>query len=157
MVGSGSAGSVVASRLSKNSEWKVLLIEAGEDEPTGTQVVAMSGFFLKSSIDYNYQAFESINSSRRLSYPRGKVLGGSSVLNGMMYMRGTKDNYDEWGALGNPGWNYEKALKYFKRSEDNADYENEYHGRGGLQAVGKCPYAQPLVPDILSAGVENGL
>lgn len=157
MVGSGSAGSVVASRLSEISKWKVLLIEAGEDEPTGTQVVGLSGNFIKSSIDWSYEALESTESDRKIQYPRGKVLGGTSVLNGMMYQRGSKEDYNEWETLGNPGWNYEKVLEQFKKAEDNSDYDNAFHGKGGLQAVGSCSYIHPIVPDILNAAVENGL
>ncbi|KAL5280839.1 Gld.2 family protein [Megaselia abdita] len=157
VVGSGSAGSVVASRLSENPEWKVLLIEAGEDEPTGTQIVGMGGNFQMTSIDWNFKALASTESDRILTSPRGKVLGGTSVLNGMMYLRGTKEDYDDWEALGNPGWSYENVLKHFKKSEDNADYDNEYHAKGGLQAVGKCTYTHPMIPDILEAAVESGL
>lgn len=86
----------------------------------------------------------------------GKVLGGTSVLFGMMYMRGTKDDFDGWEAAGNPGWGYKDVLEMFKKSEDNAEYNNEYHAKGGLQPVGWNPYTHPLVPDILKAGIENG-
>lgn len=156
VVGSGSAGSVVASRLSENPDWTVLLIEAGEDEPTGAQIVGFGNNFQRTSIDWNYQANTSTKSNKTMAMPRGKVLGGTSVLNGMMYLRGCKDDYNEWENLGNPGWSYKNVLEYFKKSEDNDDLSDSYHGRGGLQSVGKCPYVHPMVPDVLKAGVENG-
>ncbi|KAL5280118.1 Gld.2 family protein [Megaselia abdita] len=157
VVGAGSGGSVVASRLSENPKWKVLLVEAGEDEPVGSQIVGIGLNFQESSIDWNYQVFGSSDSEKILRYPRGKVLGGTSVLNGMMYMRGTKEDYEDWKDLGNTGWNHKNVLKYFKKSENNAEYENSYHGKGGMQHVERCPYTHPMVKDIFEAAVENGL
>lgn len=157
VVGSGSAGSVVASRLSENPDWKILLIEAGEDEPTGAQIVGFGSLYKKSIIDWNFEAYAYLNSERKFEMQRGKVLGGTSVVNGMMYMRGTKEDYDEWEAMGNPGWNYENVLKYFKRLEDNQDFEDYFHAKGGLQSIGRCPYIPPISEDFLNAGVENGL
>lgn len=84
------------------------------------------------------------------------MLGGTSVINGMKYLRGSKQDHDEWEALGNPEWNFENALKYYKKSEDNADFENHYHGRGGLQPIGNLPWTHPMVFDIMLAGVEKG-
>ena len=96
---------------------------------------------------------------QRCFWPRGKVLGGTSVLNGMMYIRGNPEDYDEWAANGNPGWSYKDVLPYFLKSEDNlqmAEVSRSFHKTGGLLPVGKFPYNPPLSYAILRAGQEMG-
>ncbi|XP_049839858.1 glucose dehydrogenase [FAD, quinone] [Schistocerca gregaria] len=164
VVGGGSAGSVVAARLSEIPHWNVLLIEAGLDEPTGAQVPSMFLNFIGSSIDWNFRTepeeMACLNENeRRCSWPRGKVLGGTSVLNGMMYMRGSRKDYDEWAAFGNPGWSYQEVLPYFLKSEDNLQahlMDPGYHGVGGYLTVNQFPYHPPLSHSILQAGRELG-
>ncbi|XP_060532982.1 glucose dehydrogenase [FAD, quinone] [Cylas formicarius] len=164
VVGGGSAGAVVASRLSEIPEWDVLLIEAGNDEPTGTQVPSMFLNFIASDIDWGYQTEPEpqacLNENERRCYwPRGKVLGGTSVMNGMMYMRGSRKDYDDWAALGNVGWSYNEVLPYFLKSEDNKQInkmDKGYHAQGGLLSVSQFPYHPPLSRAILKAAEELG-
>ncbi|XP_046683423.1 glucose dehydrogenase [FAD, quinone]-like [Homalodisca vitripennis] len=164
VVGGGSGGSVVASRLSEVPDWNVLLVEAGGNEPTGSQVPSLFLNFLGSSVDWKYKTqpeeMACLNSKdQRCSWPRGKVIGGTSVLNGMMYMRGSRRDFDSWAEQGNTGWSYEDVLPYFKKSEDNLQVENMdagYHGVGGLLPVSIFPYQPPLAMDILKAGQELG-
>lgn len=95
----------------------------------------------------------------RCNWPRGKVIGGSSTLNYMLYLRGNRRDYDNWEALGNPGWGYNNVLHYFKKSEDNKNpylAETPYHSTGGYQTVSEAPYQTPLVYDFLEAGEELG-
>ncbi|XP_022196327.1 glucose dehydrogenase [FAD, quinone] [Nilaparvata lugens] len=164
VVGGGSAGSVVASRLSEVPHWRVLLIEAGMNEPTGTQVPSMFLNFLGTSIDWGYQTEPEdmaclAENERRCNWPRGKVLGGTSVLNGMMYIRGSRKDFDDWSKLGNTGWSYQDVLPYFLKSEDNLQADQMdagYHGVGGYLTVTQFPYHPPLSHAILQGGLELG-
>ncbi|XP_067014963.1 glucose dehydrogenase [FAD, quinone] [Anabrus simplex] len=164
VVGGGSAGAVVASRLSEIPHWNVLLVEAGLDEPTGTQVPSMFLNFFGSDIDWKYKTEPEEMAclgevERRCSWPRGKVLGGTSVMNGMMYMRGSRRDYDSWAAFGNAGWGYQDVLPYFLKSEDNLQahlMDPGYHGVGGYMTVTQFPYHPPLSHSILQAAREMG-
>ncbi|XP_046964152.1 glucose dehydrogenase [FAD, quinone] [Vanessa cardui] len=164
VVGGGSAGSVVASRLSEVPEWRVLLLEAGFDEPTGAQVPSMFLNFIGSSIDWGYHTEPEpaaclSEKDRKCYWPRGKVLGGTSVMNGMMYIRGSRKDYDDWAAAGNEGWSYEDVLPYFMKSEDNKQIEEMdkgYHATGGPLTVSQFPYHPPLSYSIIKAGEELG-
>lgn len=154
----------MASRLSEINQWKVLLIEAGGDEPIGTQIPSMFLNFLGTDIDWKYKTEPEKNAclsspEQRCYWPRGKVLGGTSVLNGMMYIRGNKQDYDDWEEMGNSGWKYNDVLPFFKMSENNMeinDVGSEYHGQGGPLPVGKFPYNPPLSYALLKAGQELG-
>lgn len=102
---------------------QILLLEAGDEEPIVADVPGMSSLLLQSSIDYAYRtqpepAGVGDLEKRILAYPRGKVMGGSSVINAMWYVRGNKQDYDDWAALGNKGWSWDEVLPYFKKSED---------------------------------------
>ncbi|VVD00751.1 unnamed protein product [Leptidea sinapis] len=164
VVGGGSGGSVVAARLAEVPSWRVLLIEAGFDEPTGTQVPSMFLNFIGSSIDWGYHTEPEPaaclgEKDRKCYWPRGKVLGGTSVMNGMMYIRGARRDYDEWAAAGNEGWSYDEVLPYFMKSEDNQQADQMdagYHGVGGPLTVAQFPYHPPLSHDLLKAGEELG-
>ncbi|XP_026488978.1 glucose dehydrogenase [FAD, quinone] [Vanessa tameamea] len=164
VIGGGSAGSVVASRLSEVPEWRVLLLEAGFDEPTGAQVPSMFLNFIGSSIDWGYHTEPEpaaclSEKDRKCYWPRGKVLGGTSVMNGMMYIRGSRKDYDDWAAAGNEGWSYEEVLPYFMKSEDNKQIEEMdkgYHATGGPLTVSQFPYHPPLSYSIIKAGEELG-
>ena len=96
----------------------------------------------------------------RCNWPRGKVLGGSSVLNYMLYIRGNRRDYDSWAAMGNTGWSYDDVLPYFIKSEDNRNpymaKNTKYHGTGGYLTVQEAPYRTPLAEAFLAAGVELG-
>ena len=164
VVGGGSAGAVVASRLSEVPHWKVLLVEAGGDEPVGAQIPSMFLNFIGSDIDWRYNTEPERNAclsspEQRCYWPRGKVLGGTSVMNGMMYLRGNREDYDNWAAMGNPGWRFKDVLPFFLKSENNLqiyDVDSEYHAQGGMMPVSKFPYNPPLSYAILKAGEEMG-
>jgi choline dehydrogenase-like flavoprotein len=96
---------------------------------------------------------------QRCYWPRGKVLGGTSVINGMMYIRGNPSDYDDWEAMGNPGWKFEDVLPFFKKSEDNQQIDEmdaAYHATGGPMPISRFPYQPPISNAILRAGEELG-
>lgn len=164
IVGAGSAGSVVASRLSENENWNVLLLEAGGDETEISDVPLMAGYLQLSKLDWKYKTEPSGKAclamkGGRCNWPRGKVLGGSSVLNYMLYLRGNRHDYDNWELMGNEGWSFKDILYYFKKSEDNLNpylIKSSYHGSGGPLTVGEAPYHTPLAAAFIEAGVELG-
>lgn len=164
VIGGGSAGAVVASRLSEVPDWKVLLLEAGPDENEISDVPSLSAFLQLSKLDWQYKTEPTGRAclamkGARCNWPRGKVLGGSSVLNYMLYVRGNRHDYDHWESLGNPGWGYDQALYYFKKSEDNRNPylgKSPYHGTGGLLTVQEAPWKTPLVVAFVEAGTEIG-
>lgn len=166
VVGGGSAGAVIASRLSENRNWTVLLIEAGGHETEISDVPSLAGYTQLSDLDWKYQTQPSPNRSYclamqadRCNWPRGKVLGGSSVLNAMIYVRGNKNDYDLWETLGNVGWSHDNVLPYFKKSEDNRNpylAKSPYHSTGGYLTVQEAPWRTPLSVSFLKAGMELG-
>lgn len=164
VVGGGSAGAVVAARLSEIPSWNVLLLEAGPDENEITDVPSLAAYLQLSQWDWAYKTEPTGRAclgmkNGRCNWPRGKVLGGSSTLNYMLYVRGNRHDYDHWESLGNPGWNYENVLKYFIKSEDNRNpylAKTPYHGTGGLLTVQESPWRTPLVVAFVQAGQELG-
>ncbi|CAG9861260.1 unnamed protein product [Phyllotreta striolata] len=164
IVGGGSAGAVLANRLSENPAWEVLLIEAGPDETTLTDMPLMFPTLQLSPLDWQYKTEPGENyclglNEGRCNWPRGRVLGGSSVLNAMMYVRGNRKDYDRWKEIGNPGWSYEDVLPYFKKSEDIRIKEltnDEFHGTGGYLTVENYRYHSPLAKYFLDAAEEMG-
>ncbi|WP_425145520.1 GMC family oxidoreductase [Deinococcus sp.] len=155
IVGAGSAGCVLANRLSEDAASRVLLLEAGH--PDTAQEISIPAAFsklFKSPLDWNYetQPQEHLD-GRRLYWPRGKMLGGSSSLNAMIYIRGNRADYDAWALLGNAGWSYDQVLPYFIRAEDFEDGESEYHGAGGPLHVENRRYTNPL-SDAVVEGFE---
>lgn len=165
IVGGGSAGAVMASRLSEIEGWKVLLLEAGGHETEITDVPILSLYLHKSKLDWNYRTQNQKSACQamidgRCSWTRGKVLGGSSVLNTMLYIRGNKRDFDHWEAQGNPGWGYEDVLPYFRKSEDQRNpylaVNKRQHGTGGYLTVQDSPYNTPVGVAFLQAGEEMG-
>ncbi|XP_059617449.1 glucose dehydrogenase [FAD, quinone]-like [Phlebotomus argentipes] len=166
IVGAGSAGSVVANRLTENPDWKVLLLEAGDDPPIESAVPQLVIGMLQTKYDWNYRVEKSDKYSLYFPkggyWPRGKMLGGSSSINGMMYVRGNKRDYDNWESLGNPTWEWDNVLQYFKKSEDNQDPEiaNEdggyYHSTTGPMSVELSSSNETINEIILAAARELG-
>jgi choline dehydrogenase len=160
VVGAGSAGCVVASRLSEDPDVSILLIEAGGDNrEEHMSVPAMFGQLFKTSHDWDYESEPEPNLGGRRNYlPRGKGLGGTSALNGMVYIRGHRDDFDGWRDLGNPGWGYEDVLPYFIKAEDNVRGASAYHGVGGPLSVSDPRYEHPIsrawLESALNAGFE---
>src|ERR1700733_1319966 len=135
IVGAGSAGGVLANRLSSDGKRKVVLLEAGPPQHHAFKVRApgMYNTLWRTPLDWAFSTEpQPTCDDRRHFWPRGKVLGGTSCLNAMVYIRGNRANYDSWGA----GWSYADVLPLFRKSEDNARGESEYHGAGGPLAVG---------------------
>ncbi len=138
IVGGGSAGCVLANRLSAEAKREVVLIEAGPPKH-GALFVRVPMLYSKlwhGKLCWNYKTVPQEHVDKREMYwPRGKLIGGSNSFNAMVYIRGHRDNYDAWRDLGNPGWGYDDVLPYFKKSEDNARGASTFHGAGGELAV----------------------
>jgi choline dehydrogenase len=158
IVGAGSAGCVLANRLSEDPKTTVLLLEAGgpDDDQKIRIPVAFSKLF-QSRFDWAFftEAQAHLH-QRRLYWPRGKVLGGSSSINAMVYIRGNRHDYDRWRDLGNRGWGFQDVLPYFKKSEDQQRGASEYHGAGGPLHVADLRSVNPLSRAFVEAGVEIG-
>ena len=159
IVGAGSAGCVLAARLTEDLRTRVLLLEAGgADRAKEIQIPAAFSKLFKTHVDWNYATEpEPHLHNRRLYWPRGKVLGGSSSINAMIYMRGNRADYDHWRDLGNAGWGFADVLPYFKKSENQERGASEYHGVGGPVNVADPRYVNPLTRAFLSAANEIGI
>ena len=157
VVGGGSGGCAVAGRLSEDPRTSVALLEAGG---RGDNWVVTTPFALVLMVagKVNNWAFNTVPQAGlngRIGYqPRGKALGGSSAINAMVYIRGHRSDYDQWASLGNPGWSFADVLPYFKRSENNADFGGEYHGKDGPLAVNNMRSDNPIQQTFLQAAQE---
>ena len=162
IVGAGSAGCALAYRLSRESSRKILLLEAGpRDYNPMIHIPLGFAFTMKNeSVNWCYETDPEANmNGRKMAWPRGKVLGGTSSINGMVYIRGQREDYDHWASLGNDGWSYEEVLPYFKRSEHKAEGGSEYHGYGGPLWVEEVKSKDKLeLADLfVQASVQTGL
>lgn len=158
IVGAGSAGCVLANRLTEDPETSVLIIEAGGTDENPT-IQNPKAFFslLGTSIDWTYVTEEERHlNNRKILWPRGKVLGGSSSINATLYVRGNRFDYDYWQELGNTGWSYADVLPYFKKAEHRDAGSSAYAGRGGPLTVIDIPSVNPLTEAFLAAGEELG-
>ncbi|XP_001947912.2 glucose dehydrogenase [FAD, quinone]-like [Acyrthosiphon pisum] len=164
IVGGGSAGAVLANRLTEIEHWSVLVIEAGGHENELSGVPLLATHQQLSDTDWQYIT-ESQNTAclamneKRCRWSRGKVLGGSSVLNNMLYVRGNPMDFKSWWEQGNSGWGYNDVLQYFKKSEDNKNsslVRTPYHSAGGYLTVSEAPANTPLAEAFMAAGREMG-
>ncbi|WP_421848125.1 GMC family oxidoreductase [Marinomonas sp.] len=159
VVGGGSAGCVVAAQLVHANAGKVLLLEAG-DKNDGMLFVMPAGalkIFQKASWPYNTLPIKNAN-NREMLIAQGKGLGGGSAVNGMIYMRGQKEDYDEWATQwGCDQWSYEKVLPFYKKAENNETLADDYHGNDGLFRISDNRYRHPLTMAFVRAGQQIGL
>jgi choline dehydrogenase len=159
IVGAGSAGCVLANRLSASEEVRVLLLEAGgrDSNPFIHMPAGIARLVDDQRVDWRYYTeAEPELQGRRLYWPRGRVLGGSSSINAMCYTRGHHLDYDEWGQSAGEGWNYAGVLPYFLKSEDQARGASAYHGAGGPLSVTDLKFRNPLSAVFVEAGVACG-
>ncbi len=160
IVGAGSAGCVLANRLSADGKNSVLLLEAGpKDSNLWIHVPLGYGkLFKDNSVNWMYQTEpEPGLGGRQVFQPRGKVLGGSSSINGLLYVRGQHEDYDRWRQHGNAGWGYEDVLPYFKKAENQQRGADKYHGAGGPLPVSDWRHADPLSEAFVVAAAETGI
>lgn len=159
IIGGGSAGCVLAARLTEDPAVNVALLEAGPADnsvlihcPAGLAVLAKNG---QANWKFDTTAQPGLN-GRRGYQPRGKVLGGSSSVNAMIYIRGQKEDYDHWASEGNPGWSFDEVLPYFKKAEDNDRGADAFHGQGGPLHVQDLTTPNRLGPVFVEAGRQAG-
>lgn len=182
IVGGGTAGCVIANRLSANPKWNILVLEAGKPESTANFVPGMAGYLIKSNYDWGYIAEKTPGSclgnvlmprlchsliisritaseEERCPYHAGRALGGSSTTNYMLFTRGNQWDFNEWEDAGNEGWGYEGVLPYFKSIEtatSGEDFDAEFRGSSGEMVVGYPPYRSALTDFFVIAAKEAG-
>jgi choline dehydrogenase len=158
VIGAGSAGSVLAARLTEDPDVTVALIEAGDnDSALEIDVPLLFPQLFKTQFDWDFTSEpEPALKRRRIYLPRGKVLGGSSSTNAMVYIRGNPKDFNDWASQGAGGWSYKELLPYFIKSEANESKRGELHGTDGPLHVSDSRSMHSLVDRILQAAVENG-
>ena len=157
IVGAGSAGCVLANRLTADGRRSVLLLEAGprDTNPWIHIPLGYGKLFADKRVNWSYESEPEPNChGRRIFTPRGKVLGGSSSINGLVYIRGQREDFDHWGV---PGWRYDDLLPYFIKAEDQSRGANAYHGVGGPFAVSDLPDRHEMCDAFIEAAVANGI
>ncbi len=160
VVGAGSAGAVVANRLSANPRHKVLLLEAGPASNSWTRIpIGFARLVNNPAANWLYAAEpEAGTNGRKLAVPRGKILGGSSAINGQAFVRGQAQDFDTWAQMGNPGWSYGDVLPFFKRMERyEADGDDTYRGREGPLRVTNPEPREPIFAALIKAAGEVGI
>ena len=160
VVGAGSAGSVLANRLSANPKHRVLVLEAGrESHPWSRIPVGFARLIENPAANWLYSSEpDEGTGQRRIPIPRGKLLGGSSSINGMVFVRGQSQDYDTWAQLGNRGWSYREVLPIFRDMESyQGDADDEYRGRGGPLKVTESNESGPIYNALIKAAGEVGI
>ncbi len=159
VIGAGAAGCVLANRLTESGRHSVLLLEAGgEDSSPWIHIPLGYGkHFTNPKVNWLYSSEPQAGAgNRRIAQPRGKVLGGSSSINGLLYIRGQREDYDRWRDFGNAGWGYTDVLPYFRKAEDQQRGADDYHGVGGPLLVSDPSEPHPLADAWLAAAEECG-
>lgn len=158
IIGGGTAGCLLANRLSTDPTHRVLLLEAGrKDQNLNIHIPAAFSKLFKSKTDWNFETLPQPDmANRKLFQPRGKVLGGCSSMNAMIYIRGHRYDFDSWAAQGNPGWGYDQVLPYFIQSEQNAIWKNAFHGQDGELSVVNQQDPHPLSQALIKAAEQAG-
>jgi choline dehydrogenase len=160
VTGAGSAGCVLAARLTESGRYRVLLLEAGGKDNRFWIHVPMgyAKTFVDPKVNWKFESEPEKELNGRTMYqPRGKVLGGTSSINGMIYMRGNSADYDQWRQLGNEGWDYDSVLPYFRKAEDNERGADDFHGAGGPLRVSNQPYEWEIAKTLLQACQQAGI
>lgn len=159
IIGAGSAGCVLANRLSQNPKNRVILLEAGSpDKKTEIHIPGAYGNLHRTPVDWQFWTEPQQHvDNRKLYLPRGKVLGGSSSTNAMAYVRGNKKDFDDWAAMGNDGWSYNDVLPYFRKSEHNVDFQNEYHSQHGPLHIQYGESPSELSPIFIQGCTQSGI
>ena len=160
IVGAGSSGCVLANRLSTDPGKRVLLLEAGRSDNYHWVHIPVGYLYCMGNprTDWGYSTVSERGlNGRSLAYPRGKVMGGCSSINGMIYMRGQAADYDHWRQLGNPGWGWDDVLPLFRKSEDHHLLDGPFHGRGGELRVERQRLSWPILDAVREAAEEMGV
>ncbi|MGB1238787.1 MAG: GMC family oxidoreductase, partial [Pseudomonadales bacterium] len=160
IVGAGTAGCVLANRLSEDPNTSVLLLEAGGKDNYPWIKIPIGYLYTmnnpRTDWCFKTQPDKGLN-GRSLNYPRGKTLGGCSSINGMIYMRGQAADYDHWRDLGNPGWSWQEILPYFKKSEDHFKGASQFHGSGGEWRVEQQRLSWPILDSVMQGAAQCGI
>ncbi|CAG9820544.1 unnamed protein product [Phaedon cochleariae] len=161
VVGSGSAGSVIASRLSENPQWRILLLEAGTRANSLTEIPLLAPVFQLTPYNWGYRMERQEGVCNAMeegvcNWPRGRALGGTSVINYMIYTRGNPGDFERWEGQGNPGWSYDEVIQYYLKSEDchlGKECQSRYHQNGGYLSI-EYPFTTELTNAFIRAVVD---
>tara|TARA_R110002126_G_scaffold130272_3_gene273521 strand:+ start:2844 stop:4457 length:1614 start_codon:yes stop_codon:yes gene_type:complete len=160
VIGAGSAGCVVAARLSEDGHFRVTLLEAGKRD-TNPWIHVPIGYgktIVNPDVNWRFETEKGPEiADRPMYWARGRVLGGSSSINGLLYVRGQAADYDQWRQMGNTGWSYEDVLPYFRKAEDQENGSDTYHGSGGPLRVSNLVERNPLCEAFIASGVAAGI